>query len=85
MMILLGDGLATKHYHLSLALDPVLTHSPSTSWLMELTDGKPCIPPMMTSCPQRVAAIDSVTDRRGRGFQERVRGDVIGLSLDGRA
>ena len=50
---------------------------------MDLTIDLRCKPPIRTSCPQRVAAVDSFTGRGGRGFQERVRGDVIGLSLDG--
>ena len=85
MMILWGDWLATKHRHLWVAIKPILTHSPSTSLWMELTGDLSCMPPMMTSCSQRVAAVDAITGRRGRGFQERVRGDVIGLSLECRA
>ncbi|CAI8049288.1 hypothetical protein GBAR_LOCUS27129 [Geodia barretti] len=45
---------------------------------MELTGDTPRPPPMSTSCPQRVAAVEHVTGRGRRGFQDRVRGDVIG-------
>ncbi|CAI8020845.1 hypothetical protein GBAR_LOCUS12426 [Geodia barretti] len=45
---------------------------------MELTDDPSCQPPMSTSCPQRVAAVDHSTGREGRGSQDKVRGDVIG-------
>ena len=30
--ILSGDGLANKHQYLQLDIEPVFTHSPSTSW-----------------------------------------------------
>ena len=55
---------------------------------MELTADQPRTPPIITSCPQRVAAVEHVNGRGGRGDHDMVRDldcDLAGWSLDSRS
>ena len=84
MSILNGEILTTKHFSLSPIMEAISTHSPSTSWWMELVGELAFLPPTRRSCPPRVPAVEWVTGRGGRGVQDMSCGG-IGWSLGGRA
>ena len=66
MNIFLGDSLAIKHLLLPVAKQPISTHLWPTIWWIKFTDDSPNPPPIATSSPQRVAAVESVWGRVGR-------------------